>query len=283
MKKKLTAFMLTCTLVLGVFCFAGCTEQITSHNIWVTSSNLQNGSVSGNGVYRDGETATLTATPKGENRFVAWAKNDIVVSKNQTYSFVVNSAMNQDEKYTALFTSNELDYMVLKDVVYEISGATRGDEFATSKILSTTFAVSSTPALYNTIASVSNQDFTTVGNAWVQNFQKAEKIFYLNKTYYFSFNANIEYTNSTTSDTASEPLEAKYYIVDFNNLKNGTTSENVTTYENTEYTLKLTKTVDMNTLQVVFKNLNNSETWESGASQNLTMSLTYPFEENVES
>lgn len=143
--------------------------------------------------------------------------------------------------------------------------------------------MSSTPALYNTIANVSNQDFTTVGNAWVQNFQKAEKIFYLNKTYYFSFNANIEYTNSTTSDTASEPLEAKYYIVDFNNLKNGTTSENVTTYENTEYTLKLTKTVDMNTLQVVFKNLNNSETWESGASQNLTLSLTYPFEENVES
>lgn len=282
MKKKLTAFMLTCTLVLGAFCFAGCAEQITSHNIWVTSSNLQNGSVSGNGVYRDGETATLTATPIGENKFVAWAKNDIVVSKSQTYSFVVNNSMNQDEKYTALFTSNDLDYLVLKDVVYEINEATRDDDFATSKILSSNLAVSSTPALYNTIASVSNQDFTTVGNAWVQNFEIAEKIFYLNKTYYFSFNANLEYTNSTTNNTISEPLEAKYYIIDFNNLKNGTTSEGVTTYENTEYTLKLTKNVDINTLQVTFKNLNNSKSWESGASQSLTLSLTYPFEENIE-
>ena len=79
MKKKLTAFMLTCTLVLGVFCFAGCTEQITSHNIWVTSSNLQNGSVSGTGVYRDGETATLTATPKGENRYSSFKESNIFI------------------------------------------------------------------------------------------------------------------------------------------------------------------------------------------------------------
>lgn len=282
MKKKFTALMLTCALIFGVFGFSGCTEQITSHNIWVTSSNLQNGSVSGSGVYKDGETATLTATPKGENQFIAWAKNDIVVSKNQTYSFVVSNSMNKDEKYTALFTSNNIDYMVLQDAVYEINGAVRADEMLASKVLSTSLAVSSTPALYNNIVSASNQEFSALGSAWVQNFDVAEKIFYLNKTYYFSFNANIEYTNATTNDITTEPLETKYYIIDFNNLKNGTTSEDVTIYENNEYTLKLVRHVDINTMQITFKNLNNSSTWESGAIQNLTISLTYPFENNLE-
>ena len=282
MKKKLTAFVLACSLVLGVFVFTGCDNGITSHNIWVTSSNLQNGTVSGDGIYKDGETATLVATPIGGNQFIAWAKNDIIVSKSQTYSFTVNNSMNKDEKYTALFTSANLDYVVLQSAVYEISGAIRTDSYNASQILSTSLSVSSTPALYTDIASASNQLFTTIGDAWVQDFDISEKIFYLNKKYYFSFNTNIEYATAETNHTISEPLETKYYIIDFNELNQGTTNDGVTTYDCSEYTLKLTKNIVLNTLQITFKNLNNSTNWTSGAFQNLTITLTYPFDDAVE-
>lgn len=282
MKKKIIACLLTCCCLFSVVGLAGCSQDITSHNIWVTSSNLQNGTVSGDGVYKDGEMATLRATPLGDNQFIAWAKNDIIVSKSQTYTFKVTSGMNKEEKYTALFSTETLDYMVLKSGQFEVNEAVTGDEFTLSSLKSASLAVSSTSALYSDILNTKDVAVSSLGTLFANQFDLKEKIFYLNKTYYFTFNANFEYVHSDGIQTKTEPIETKYYIINFNDLENGVIEDNVTTFSNNDVTLKLTQTVDSNTLEIQFKNINNASSWGENASQNFYITLKYPFEEATE-
>ncbi|MDE5543781.1 MAG: InlB B-repeat-containing protein [Bacteroidales bacterium] len=68
--------------------------------------NLNAGSVEGNGIYRGGEKATITAKPAAGYVFVAWLNGSDTLSKQATYSFIVGG----DVTYAALFakaTANE--------------------------------------------------------------------------------------------------------------------------------------------------------------------------------
>ena len=49
--------------------------------------------------------------------------------------------------------------------------------------------------------------------------------------------------------------------------------DNVTTFSNNDVTLKLTQTVDSNTLEIQFKNINNASSWGENASQNFYITL----------
>lgn len=68
--------------------------------------NLNAGSVKGNGVYKGGDMATITATPATGYKFVAWLNGPDTLSKNASYTFMVAA----DVTYAALFaeaTANE--------------------------------------------------------------------------------------------------------------------------------------------------------------------------------
>ena len=59
------------------------------YQITVTANPTAGGTVTGAGAYMEGQTVTLTATPKTGYRFGNWSKNGEVVSTDNIYSFVV--------------------------------------------------------------------------------------------------------------------------------------------------------------------------------------------------
>ncbi len=73
--------------------------QNTAYNVSVTSNPSSGGTVSGGGVYGNGEYCTIVATEFTGYCFSHWTKNGIVVSNDATYSFPVT----EDATYEANF------------------------------------------------------------------------------------------------------------------------------------------------------------------------------------
>ena len=75
-----------------------------SYDITVSANPANAGTVTGEGTYDTGTTATLTATANEGYTFTNWTRNGVAVSTNAEYSFTV-SAANSGE-YVANFTLN---------------------------------------------------------------------------------------------------------------------------------------------------------------------------------
>ena len=71
--------------------------------ITVVADPSYGGTVTGEGYYYPGQTATLTATPNEGFAFLYWTKNGLLVSNNPTYSFVVTG----DATYVANFEGGD--------------------------------------------------------------------------------------------------------------------------------------------------------------------------------
>ncbi|MBO5854667.1 MAG: choice-of-anchor J domain-containing protein, partial [Bacteroidales bacterium] len=67
-------------------------ELVEAVSIKANVNPEEAGTVSGNGNYIAGQTATLTAVANGGWQFVNWTENDTIVSESAEYSFVVESA-----------------------------------------------------------------------------------------------------------------------------------------------------------------------------------------------
>ena len=72
---------------------------IPTYEVTVTASPENYGTVEGGGVYEEGETCTITATPSTGHIFVHWTENGEVVSENAEYSFLVTA----DHDFVAVF------------------------------------------------------------------------------------------------------------------------------------------------------------------------------------
>ena len=75
------------------------------------SATAENGTVTGAGKYKEGTTATLTATPNARYEFVNWTKGGVEVSTDATYSFEVT----EDVEFVANFSKKP-------DIAYELNG-----------------------------------------------------------------------------------------------------------------------------------------------------------------
>ena len=75
------------------------------------SATAENGTVTGAGKYKEGTTATLTATPNARYDFVNWTKGGVEVSTDATYSFEVT----EDVELVANFSKKP-------DIAYELNG-----------------------------------------------------------------------------------------------------------------------------------------------------------------
>lgn len=62
--------------------------------IQATTNPVEGGTVTGAGIYRDGDTCTLTVTANEGYSFINWTENDEVVSYDATYSFIVTRDRN---------------------------------------------------------------------------------------------------------------------------------------------------------------------------------------------
>lgn len=113
MKRKI-AILLMFLLLVCTPLLSACNEEIKDHNIFVTSSDIRLGTVSGDGVYKTGKKVTLVANEKVENIFVAWVKNNTIVSKEKEFSFYASTS--NEGKYTAVFESPTSNFLKLEKV-----------------------------------------------------------------------------------------------------------------------------------------------------------------------
>lgn len=114
MKKILTALLLTITAVLTVGCHPkdpenggngnnngnGTEPQI--YTVSLFANPINGGTVSGEGVFEEGQSCTVKATPAAGYTFSNWTENDTLISTQASYRFTVTANRN----LTANFTSN---------------------------------------------------------------------------------------------------------------------------------------------------------------------------------
>ncbi len=74
---------------------------LITHNIALNAYPSEGGSVSGEGEYNFGQSATVSATANDDFVFLYWMENSAIVSHDSQYSFVVNN----DRLLTAVFES----------------------------------------------------------------------------------------------------------------------------------------------------------------------------------
>ncbi|MDD4815880.1 MAG: hypothetical protein PHQ62_01905 [Clostridia bacterium] len=277
MKKKLVPLLFCFLIVFSALSFSGCNEIILDHNILVTSSNTQKGTVNGTGFYKTNQNVVLSATPKSEQTFIAWVKNDVVVSYETNYSFLANTAT--AGKYTALFSTNNLEYFMLKGLSYDISGLEiTNPNLYVSKIINFSVKTSQAPSLYTNLGVLTNAEVNNTGNFSDNNFDYFEKIFYLSKTYYFSVTLKAEYTNITTLATTTAEITTNFSI-NFSGLLNGTVSGSTTTFATPNYTITQTLSNEAYSIDVEYTKLSKLANWNEDATQSLLMTFSYPFVE----
>ena len=95
------------------------TPQPTTYTVTVSSANSSMGTVSGGGTYEEGQTATVTATPKSGYKFTRWSNG----STANPYSFTVTS----DVSLTAYFEQSttpqsESKFWNISDAVFNSLG-----------------------------------------------------------------------------------------------------------------------------------------------------------------
>ena len=71
-----------------------CAAASQIFTVTATSSNTEQGTVSGGGEFSYGQTCTVVATPADGYMFTGWTMNGEIISTASTYSFTVNSDMN---------------------------------------------------------------------------------------------------------------------------------------------------------------------------------------------
>ena len=84
------------------------------YTITATANPTDGGTIEGAGVYREGETVSLSASARTGYHFVNWTENEAIVSTNAEYTFTARENRNlvanfQKDRYTVYITKNHLD------------------------------------------------------------------------------------------------------------------------------------------------------------------------------
>ena len=87
-----------------------------THNVQVTANNNALGTVTGSGEYKEGTTATLTATPNAGFRFVNWTKGGVEVSTDATYLFTVTEDVELVANFEVILLDTENNEGILTNL-----------------------------------------------------------------------------------------------------------------------------------------------------------------------
>lgn len=88
--------------------WSNCLDRGVGHTITATANPTQGGTITGAGLYEQGTSCTLLATPNTGYNFVNWTQNGNVVSTNASYSFTVTG----DATFVANFSPNSYEITV---------------------------------------------------------------------------------------------------------------------------------------------------------------------------
>lgn len=295
MKKKLLSLILCFLVGASTFLFSACDDDSSYHSILATSSNAINcGDAVGSGNYKTNSMVVLTATPKNDNTFLAWTKNDLVVSSDAEYSFIASAST--AGKYIALFSTSTFDYVLLNGVSYDLMNLTLNNENLTAtEIVSWKLKSNTVSTLYKNLASFENQEISNIGSFSSENVDFENKVFFSHLPYFFTLTMVIKYTNNDTQLTSTEQVTTDF-MIDLSTLlgTNAVVDGSTTTYEGTrtvtsgtdntivtDYNLTLTSSASSFELTAEYHSLSALSSWATdggNSQQKLTLSFSYPFE-----
>ena len=108
--------LLLAVLMIFTMCFSlfGCGPAPDRYKVNVNVWYSNYGTTYGGGTYDEGTTVTINATPKQDSKFIAWMKENIVVSRDQNYSFKIDATTTGT--YTAIFSCPELELVTVKGI-----------------------------------------------------------------------------------------------------------------------------------------------------------------------
>lgn len=266
--------------VLGVMALSlfGCTPIINNHAISATSSNLYSGgSVSGYGNYKTGTTVTLKASPLQENGFLAWIKDESIVSYDAEYSFTASSST--EGKYIALFETPSFEFARLANVAYNLNSFSVNDTEV--ELVDWTLTYNTIATLQKDFARMQAQTLSTNDNNVFLEIPHEDKVLFTNKNYTFVLTLMLQYTNLTTGAVSTEPLSTKFSI-DFSNIfsSSAETLGKTTTFEfeNGKLTLENQSTTSPQyTFTVEYTGLKKSNFWDNSNPENNSQSLNLTF------
>ena len=146
----------------------------TYYAITATAYPTEGGTVTGGNTYKEGATATLTATANAGYSFVNWTKDGSVVSTSSTYSFTVNEAGN----YVANFNRNS--YTVTATANPTAGGTVTGagsyyenDECTLTATANSGYAFTNWTSGNTTVSTQPTYTFKVTGNATFRaNFEQ---------------------------------------------------------------------------------------------------------------
>ncbi len=137
--------VLICILIVSpcAILFAGCGTPAV-YSIIAKTSDVEYGSVSGQGNFTEGTSITIKASPVKEANFLCWTLNNKVVSNEANYTFQVNK--NTQGTYVALF-DQRLDYYALTEIALSFNEGVQIQQMDLS--LKTGASLSALQTIYN--------------------------------------------------------------------------------------------------------------------------------------
>ena len=111
---KVVALMLAICASLTMF---GCDDNLKDYNVIVNVWYANYGTVYGTNTYKEKSEAEIKAVPKENYEFLAWMKDNVVVSYDSVYKFEVSK--DTAGTYVAIFDCPKLELVTLKGVTFE--------------------------------------------------------------------------------------------------------------------------------------------------------------------
>lgn len=215
--KKIIKALLLALLVLVVPIMVACGQEKKEVLISVISSSYQDGTVLGGGPYKEEDNVTLLANATSGKTFVAWIKNNKIVSKENTYTF--KAKLTDAGTYTAVFKGNSPTY--LNPFALAFNGQNKKlDQNLTIKSISFNMAVGQSSQSFN-ITTHKDLDLNVYENAQSSSIYDfdSEYLLRLRSSYgeqTYTLSSSIVYTigesqvtRATSKTTTLVSLEAK--------------------------------------------------------------------------
>lgn len=227
--KKLKLVVLAFVMIISSLFLVACDKTYESYTVNVNVWYSNYGIVYGSGTYQEEQEITITAKEKNNSTFIAWIKNDHIVSYDKDYTFKVDKE--NSGYYTAVFTCPEMDLATLKLINYAQTYS--NDEIQITSQSTSIKIGSSYGNCYEIYTSDSKELTNTI------NYQSESPIV-LDSTKTLYGIANLSYTykvtenNETVEKTVSSETKFEFNLTD---LKSGDINLNMPQTLNGTYIL----------------------------------------------
>ncbi len=111
---KVLSFVLIVCASLTMF---GCDDNLKDYNVIVNVWYANYGTVYGTNTYKEKSEAEIKAVPKENYEFLAWMKNNVIVSYDSVYKFEVSK--DTAGTYIAIFDCPKLELVTLKGITFD--------------------------------------------------------------------------------------------------------------------------------------------------------------------